>query len=260
MDTDLILLYIWQPFKMFFMKYLFTLFLIFSIAELSAQNEHNFILNTSLGYNYSYEDKAENLPYGGTYRLSDKEINDLKLSVAIGRKLRSNFYYGLGFSLNLRKNELNPGVNKPHYDSDFGIYFETSNSVSQWSVYSPLAYLQYNLNLSEKSRFVLTLISQYDFEKNIDEHRLFVPGMMPGNDYFTTRYNIYESKRQYFQTGLVPGFRMNIYRNFGIDFTFGSIAYRIKTAESRLPDIKKSSEFTFGFKPENWTIGFHLYF
>ncbi|TVQ90376.1 MAG: hypothetical protein EA393_06120 [Bacteroidetes bacterium] len=236
------------------------MFLIFCVAELSAQNEHNFILNTSLGYNYVYEDKAENLPAGWPSQLSDKEINDFKLSVAIGRKLRSNFYYGLGFSLNLRKDEWNPGVNKPRYDSGFAISFSTSNSVSQRSVFGPLAYFQYNLNLSEKSRFMLTLISQYDFEKNVDEHRAFVPGTMPGNDYFTTHYTTYESKRQYFQTGLVPGFRMNIYRNFGLDFTLGSMAYRIKTAESRLPDIKKSRKFAVGFKPENWTLGFHLTF
>jgi hypothetical protein len=237
------------------------MFLIFFISESIAQTEHNYILNTNLGYNYAFVDKVDEMTYDMyNMMLSEREINDLNLSVSMGRKLRSNFYYGLGFTLNLRKDELNPGVNKPHYESEMGVYLSSYNAVSQTSIYGPMAYFQYYFNLSERSFFTLTLISQYDFEKNVSEHRVFTPGIMPGNEYFTINVYSSKSKRQYFKTGLVPGFRMNIYRSFGVDITMGSMAYRIKTTESRLPDIKKSREFAIGFKPENWTIGFHLAF
>lgn len=242
------------------MKFLIKLLLVFYAIELNAQTEQNYILNFNIGYNYAYEDKAENVPYGVPVELSDKEINDLTFTFTIGRKLKSNLYCGLGVSHSLFKEELNPGVNKPRYNSEIDVYFQTSNAVSKRSTYGPMAYIQYNLNLGERIRFIVSFISQYDIEKNIQEYHIFVPGMISSDDYYTTHSTFYESDRQYFKASVVPGFRINLHKNFGIDFVFGSLGYRIKTVESRLSDIKKSREFNVGFKPENWTAGLHLAF
>ncbi|TVQ15194.1 MAG: hypothetical protein EA361_06285 [Bacteroidetes bacterium] len=243
------------------MKHLIAILLIFCFVEVSAQKEQNFILSTNVGYNYTYEDKSENLPVGGFFLPEDKKINDLNFSMSAGRKFSSNFYYGLGFALNMRKEEWNPDVNKPYRDKETGWTSTTSNAVSENYVYSPLAFLQYVANLGERAQVTLSLISQYDFEKSTEERKLFQPGQL-GDDNFITHTSRKESTREYFNAGLMPGFRMNLYKSFGLNIAFGSVAYRIKTAESRLPDmdIKASREFIVRFRPEDWRIGLHLTF
>ncbi|MFN2395477.1 MAG: hypothetical protein ABR597_07290 [Bacteroidales bacterium] len=239
------------------MKYLISLFLVFYFAGLSAQSEQNFILNTNIGYNYAYEDKADDYPFDMYSVPRDKTINNLEFSVAIGKKFKSNFYYGIGFALNLQKTEVYPGINKPYYDSEFGYYYRSYNNVFKDYVYSPLVYLQYITNLGERFKMTVTLISQYDFEKSFAKFTRYEPVSFEN---YTTSVNTDESKREYISALLVPGFKLNLYKSFGMNVSFGSMAYRIKTAESLLPDIKKSREFAIDFKPENWTLGFHLYF
>ncbi|MFP4060912.1 MAG: hypothetical protein ACLFUC_10560, partial [Bacteroidales bacterium] len=214
------------------------------------------------GYSYTYDDKADYPAPGGSYIPEDRKINDLDFSMSIGRKFRSNFYYGLGFALNLWQEEWNPDVNDPFRDTIHGITFSSSNAVSKNYVYSPLAYLQYVTNLGERAQVTLTLISRYDFEKATSVNKLFQPGYMGEDDNFITHTSEKESTREYFNTGLVPGFRLYLYKGFGVNIAFGSVAYRIKTAESILPDmdIKKSREFNVRFRPEDWRIGLQLAF
>jgi hypothetical protein len=242
------------------MKSLIKLFFILFITELSAQTERNYIVNSDVNYNYTYMDKAENFEFGGTTILSDRKINDLKLSLAFGKKIKPNLYYGLGVMLVFRDEVENPDVDKPIYNSETGFYFSSYNSTSKSNVYSPLAFLQYNITLNERSQIRISLISQYDFERYTYERIVYDSGMFPVDDFFTTHTTSYESNRQYLKIGIVPGFSISLYKNFGMDLTLGSVGYRIKMFESRLTDIKKSREFNIGFKPENWSVGFHLTF
>ncbi len=237
------------------MKQLISILLVFFFAELSAQKEQSFILSTSGRYNFAYDDTSE------FYENEDRKINELDFSLSAGRKFRNNFYYGLGFAFNMWKEEWNPGVDKPFGDNVTGWTGTSSNAVSKNNVYSPLAFLQYVANLGERAQVTLSLISQYDFEKSTEVRKLFIPGQLD-NTNFITHTSETESLREYFNAGLVPGFRLNLYKSFGMNVAFGSVAYRVKTAESRLPDmdIKSSRNFTMKFTPGHWRIGFHFVF
>ncbi|MFP4060913.1 MAG: hypothetical protein ACLFUC_10565 [Bacteroidales bacterium] len=261
------------------MKHLIKLIFIFCFVELSAQTEQNFMLNTNLGYSYSYEDKADYSTYSWeSMHLVDRKYNDFSYSVSIGRRLYTNFYYGLGIAWNTGKTEINPDADKPlPGTTGYSAFYNRTNIVIKSNVVSPLVYLQYFMNLSERMHFTLDLVSQYDFVKFTDDSYRYEfepvntglpdsdPTWLPGNSslhpVITGSYNE-EDDQQYFNIGIHPGFRLNVYKSFGMNVAFGSVAYRIKTAESRLPDwdFKKSREFTIKFTPENWRVGFHLAF
>lgn len=237
------------------MKHLFYLVLIFSFFELSAQTEKDFILKTSIGYNYNHNydrDISESSGYG-------EKINDLKFSLTSGKKLKSHFYYGLGLSYNAIKKELNPDSDVPMLSSSQSYFGASSyyNSISTSNVISPIIYLQYYTKLNERIYFTIDLYSKYDFYITKTESALYFPDL---TNYNYDKVDGYESemKKQYFNIGIFPSLRINIYKNFGMDFTFGSVAYRIKTADSSINIDKKTKEFEIEFKPENWIIGFYL--
>ncbi len=239
------------------MKYFVKLLLIFCFVEVSAETERNFIIISNVGYSYDYEDISENIT-SGFFQTVDREIRDFDFSLSVGRKFGSDFYYGLGFGLNFWKEAWNPDLNKPDQN-----YVHGWASLRKDYVYSPLAYLQYVANLVERAQVTLTLISRYDFEKSIEESTLFEPWTLVGGGHtFLTRTSGKESTRQYFNAGLVPGFRVNLSKTFGLNIAFGSLVYRVKTAESKLSDLdfKKAREFNMRFHPENWRVGFHFIF
>lgn len=240
------------------MKHLIKFLLIFCFAELSAQKEQNFILSTHVGYNYTFEDKSDNFTFDFLVP-GERKIQELNLSMSVGRKFRTNFYYGLGFAINWWKDEWNPNLNEPYPAGQTGM--ASSSFVSNY-VYSPLAYLQYFANLGGRAQLTFSLISRYDFEKTTAGYKIFQPSPLNGDDDFTIRTSERETTWEFFYTGLVPGFRLNLYKSFGMNVAFGDVAYRIKTADSRLPDmdIKKSREFNVNFRPENWRMGFYLAF
>jgi len=251
------------------MKYLISLLLIFSYVQLTAQSEKNFIVTTSLGYNYVYEDQTENLSVWPTTQADDRKINDLKFTVAIGRKFKTNFYYGIGLSVNTLKEEVNPDY-RNFVPENTGYYQITvrGHYIMRSNVYSPMAYLQYNMDLGERFRFFIDLFGQYDFAKTTTESTVFQTGLpiyfptdslpiIPDNINFE---NNSTRKQEFLTMGIVPGLKINLYKSFGMNVTLGSMAYRIKTAESRLPDTKKSREFSLRFTPDKWTVGIHLAF
>lgn len=259
------------------MKHLITILFIFFFIEVSAQKEQNFILSTNMGYSYKYEDKADKSTFNYDYiYLRDRRINDFDFSVATGKRLQTNFYYGLGIAWNRRIVEINPDFGNASFDNTSGYSVITSDYkiVLKTHVVSPLVYLQYYINLSERMHFTLDLVSQYDFVKFTDDSYRYEfepvytglpdskPTWLPGNNSSLLNYHSEEDDRQYFNIGIHPGFRLNVYKSFGINVAFGSVAYRIKTAESRLPDMdfKKSREFNVNFTPENWRVGFYLAF
>ncbi|TVQ15193.1 MAG: hypothetical protein EA361_06280 [Bacteroidetes bacterium] len=255
------------------MKYLITVLIVFCFTALHAQTEQNFILSTQIGYSYTYEDKADYSTFSWeSMQLTDRKINDFNFSIAIGRRIHTNFYYGLGIAWNRRKTDINPNADKPltGIAPGYSIFYNRTNIVIKSNVISPLVYLQYFMRLSERMHFTLDLVSQYDFVKNSDEsfrhqYEPVFPGF-PKNDPTLNPVIINsdknESDQQYFNIGIHPGFRVNLYKNFGMNVAFGSVAYRIKTADSRLPDMdfKKSREFNVTFTPENWRVGFYLAF
>lgn len=242
------------------MKHFFLFFLIFSIFELTAQTENNFILKTNIGYSYIHNDNGDVSSQSTGLNYGEK-INDLNFSVTAGKNFRSHFNYGLGLSYNTIKKEVNPENDIPELNNS-AVYigaFSYVNSVETSRIISPIIYFQYYSNFSERIYITFDLYSKYDFDLTKTESTLYNPNFIIYSydefDQFKT-----EIKRQYLNVGMFPSVRINLYKNFGMDFSFGTIEYRIKTVDSRTNIDKKTTEFNLDFNPENWKIGFYVTF
>ena len=95
------------------MKQIFYLIFIFSFIEVNAQTDKNYILRTNFGYSFSHKDMLDaGAANFGWYYYGVKN-NDLNFTISGGRKLKSNFYYGLGLFYNTFSQETNPDDDIP---------------------------------------------------------------------------------------------------------------------------------------------------
>lgn len=241
------------------MKYLVCLFFLFyCFLGLKAQTDKSIMLKTSIGYDYQHNDHGDiSSDYEGP--AYGEKINDLKISLLAGKKLKSHFYYGLGISYNILTQEINPENDIPELDNSAGYISVSSyvNQIASSNKISPIIYFQYFTRLNDRLYISFDLYSKYDFNVTKTESILYNPNLSTYT-YEKSFTSNTEIKRQYLNVGLFPSLRINLYKNFGVDLTFGSMEYRIKTADSRQNIDKNTKEFNLGFKPENWTIGFYL--
>jgi hypothetical protein len=219
------------------------------------------MLKTSIGYNFVHNDGndvSNDIVAGSNF---GEKINDLNFTVTAGKKLKSNFYYGLGLSYNTINQEVNPESDIPELSSSAYYTFVSSymNAVSKSNVISPIIYLQYYKSITERFYITFDLYSRYDFNQTITESTLYNPNIS-NNTYDKSSELKTEIKRQYLNFGLFPSLRVNLYKKLGMDLTFGGMEYKIKTVDSRRDIDKKTKEFNIGFNPENWIIGFYLTF
>ena len=234
--------------------------LILSFLKINAQTEKNYIIKTNLGYKYNHDDKLDLSTNPSSFDYG-KKTNDLKSSLTVGRKLNNKFYYGVGLSYNLIKTELNPESDVPasSFNPASAVITMVSyyNEINSNHIISPLIYFQYFMNLNERFSLTIDLVTKYDFSVTKGENTLYLPDIYTYSYYAGATYSS-EVKKQFFNIGIFPSLRVNIYKNFGMDLTIGYANYKIKTNDSRLDLNKKSKEFDIDFKPENWNIGFYL--
>jgi hypothetical protein len=243
------------------MKKLIIIFLMLSVGLLNAQTDKNYILRTNFGYSYSHKDR---LDAGNGFASSGYygQINhDFTVDFRAGRRLKSNFYYGFGFSYNALKQEINPEEDIPDFSSSSGYIIHIENyfqGVSTSRTYSPVLFFQYYYNISDRFSVNLDAYSRYDFSISKSESNYYTLQYIDST-FVITNSSYLESTKQYLSFGINPSLRYSIVKNLGMEFVFGSLEYKQKLSESRmLDDERNSNEFIFGFKPENWLIGFYL--
>lgn len=232
-----------------------------SVGVLNAQTDKNFILRTNFGYSYSHKDRLDagnGIASSGYYGQIN---NDFTVDFRAGKKLKSNFYYGLGFSYNALKQEINPEEDIPDFDSSSGYTIKIENyfqGVSTSKTYSPVIFFQYYFNITDRFFVSIDAYSRYDYRISKSESNYNTLQYIDST-FVVTNSSYFESTKQYLSFGICPSLRFSIIKNLGIEFIFGSLEYKQKLSDSRLPDdIKNTNEFIFGFKPENWLIGFYL--
>lgn len=235
------------------MRQLLVLLLSFILVQLHAQTDKNFIIRTHFGGNFAHNDNldANANNYGEKYR-------HVIFVASVGRKVKNNYYCGLGLSYGHSGQEINPNSDVPAITNLPGSVAQSYlNSLSTTHVISPLIFVQYFSTLSDKLVVYIDLYTKYEFNNNKTELTSYYPNTsnstyMKGDEYTT------EFKKQYINLGLQPGLRLNVFKSLGVEFKFGLINYQRKTHDSRAKDIeKRTSDFQFGFKSENWLIGFY---
>lgn len=242
------------------MRQIITLFFILSFIQLNAQTEKNYILSTSLGYHFTHNDPldSETNTWGQqNYGEKNKEFN---AQFSAGRKLKKNFYYGLGLSYKKSSYEINPDSDIPEINRSSGFVTITgyTNSISTDLMISPSIYIQYFTSFSERASILVDLYSRYDFNRTKTKNTFYSPDI-ENYTYINSGEYKAELEKQNINFGIQPALRLDIVKNFGLEFKFGVIEYQHKTYDSRRNDIdKKTNSFRIGFKPENWLIG--LYF
>ena len=243
------------------MKQLFYFIFILYFTNSYAQTEKKFILRTNFGYNFSHQDNLDSRQSVDQYYPGGINTNKFNFGFTAGRKLKSNFYYGLGVFSTISKEETNPDVKFPEINGSLGFISLTSymNTVSKNSSISPVIYFQYFTNFSEKFSIAFDLYSKYTFNSNSEAGTLYLPDI-PNKQFIKSGNEIeLESNQQFINVGICPSLRFNIYKNFGMELAFGKLQYSNKISDSRKEEIdNKTKEFEFGFKPENWLIGFYL--
>jgi len=225
----------------------------------NAQNDKKFLLRTSFGYNYSHMDRMD----AGAGYLSNNIFGKINKEFTVvingSRRLKNNFYYGLGFSYLAGKQEINPDgdIPKPGTSTGYVTYFTSySNSVTLNKIYSPIVFFQYYYDISERFSINLDAWSRYDFTSETFEANFF--SMQIQDSIFIAEDNLYqENKKQFIAFGISPSIRVSIIKNMGLELIIGSLEFKQKLKDSRAPDDndRYTSEFTVGFKPENWLIG-----
>lgn len=234
----------------------------FSFYALRAQSEKGFIVETSLGYKRVHNDPVDAFrEFSGT--VYGEKINELTSVLTVGKKLKANMYYGLGLLHNANRRELNPDSDIPSWESSAGSGFVTYTSyhhfVSTSNVIGPMVYFQYFTSLTERVFLTLDFNARYDFDRTQTQSTLYNPNPFDNAYEASSEYKT-EIKKQYVNIGLFPSLRVSLYKEFGMDLTFGSIQYRAKTFDSMREMDNMTKEFTMGFKPENWMVGFYLKF
>jgi len=244
-----------------------------------------------MNYQYSHEvmsDANSNSVYG-SYNWGEK-INDFTLIPSLGLKIKSNFFLGFGVAHNSRKREVNPDEDTPDLNSGGSSGYSTSalyhHTISTDRTISPFVFIQYFHQLSERFCISLDLFTKYDFYKNKTESQLegFYNGGIiiengpntigsfgePFGGIYSRPYGggnytslndqtKTETKKRFLSFGLQPSLRFNVLKNAGLEFTFGLIQFKRKLEDSRFEkDDTKANEFEFGFKLENWLIGFFV--
>ena len=242
-------------------KALFTV-LLFSIVTVYAQQDKKYILRTDFGYSYSHKDMLDaSTTAFGTNNFG--EINNaFTTSIAAGRKLKSNFYYGLGVFYNSSKYELNPDADIPDFSGSSGYIQMHSyvHSVSMDKAISPFLFFQYFLNLTDWFSIAFDLYSKYDFYQNNTDNIFYTPNPEPGDyTYVKVNESSVETKKQILNFGIRPSLRFKLHKSFGLDFTFGIVQYSLKIKDSRQDDLDNSTtEFQLGFAPNKWMLGIYL--
>ena len=236
------------------MRHLFYVIIVFSFIQLNAQTDRNNILSTNFNYNFNHKDYLDDGEYlNGIF--NGVKNNDLNFNTSVGRKLKTNFYYGVGLSYKVSKQEINPDSDIPEYSGTVNSYW---NMISKDNTISPIIFIQYFNNLSDRFCIAIELFSKYDFNNNITRNTRYDPDFT-SYTYIETSKHKTEEQKQDIHLGIRPSIKFNIIENFGMEFTFGILEYSRKIMDSRRDDIdKKTEEFELGFKPENWLIGFYL--
>jgi hypothetical protein len=208
------------------MRLILSLIFIVSLIELNAQTDKNYILRTNFGYKYNHKDILDDIPgYFGTIN------NDLIINLSAAKKLKTNFYYGLGLIYNVSKSEINPDSDVPKYDSSqsYGYISRRSynNTTISDNIISPIVFIQYFMQASDRVSIAMELYLKYDFVKNSTNHIWYSPANVFVDEYKT------KVQKQYINLGINPTLRFYIVRNFGMEFTFGLFEYQSKVKDSR---------------------------
>lgn len=241
------------------MKYILTIIFVLGLVQLEAQTDKNFILILDQGYYYQHKDNidASNALYGSNQ--FGEKINDLTFNFYAGKKFKSHFYYGLGLSYCNFTDELNPNADVPAISESigYGNILGYSNKKEIQNEISPLIFFQYFTNISNRITIAVEFYSKYSFNKTETNHLHYEV------DSASYSYVIYEeihenTEKEYFCFGLQPVFKLDIYKNFGMELRLKLVEYTQKTYDSVIDREKKTSNFEIGFKPENWLIGFYI--
>ncbi len=232
------------------------------VVTLQAQTDRNYILRASIGYSYSHKDKIDLMDTYSSNGVYGEKDQAFYFTFRAGRKLKSNFNYGLGFSLNSSREELNPEEDFPEMDTSSGYVSFISSRFTQLTkskTYSPSVYFEYYYDISKTFTLCVDAWSRFDISSSKSEANLDTHYLPQDTSYIVINNTFKVSKRRYLAFGLSPSLRININKNLGLEFIFGSLEYRMKLKDSRAPkDARLGREFNFGFEPGKWRFGVYL--
>lgn len=238
------------------MKQIITLIFIISLTQLVAQTDKDYILTSDFGYYYQHKDLAD-ASYNATgLRNYGEKYNALTFNFSAGKKVGNHFYYGGGISYSYDHEEINPDSDTPKASgsSGYGTTIGYVNNNKTQNGISPLIFVQYFTDLSNRISFATDFYMKYTFNKIKTSSIYYQPGSGVGN-YLKGNENIKVTRKQYISFGLQPMLRFTISKCVGMEFRFGLIEYIQKTKDNGEPVDKKTNGLEIGFKPENWLLG-----
>ncbi len=226
--------------------------------DVKAQLAHDYILKMNGSYSSIRKDIFDLNPLYTppaniyNYGLISRNVES---GVSLGKKIKTNLYYGVGLSYQKNREDLNPIKYIPSRNQCPGGCSSYSNSLVTSKTLSPSVFLQYNAAILEKVYFVFDVYSAYRWETSFDSRRLYVSNQGLG-EFILLSQSEEEIKKQWLSIGLMPSIRVNIYKNFGVDLGLGVLQYSQKTRDSRKQDLSnKTNQFELSLRPEHWTIG-----
>jgi hypothetical protein len=242
------------------MRKIICIILLFGIIHLNAQTEKKYLFRSGLGYKHVHYDMvdANNGGAYGTY--FGQIINELALNFNASRKLNSSFYYGLGLLYNSSKQEFNPEADRPQINgsSGFGSMTQYVNTVNTDQTISPYLFIEYFNAVSDRFTIAFDIYTRYDLNTTKSKSILLTNhGLNQPFEYSSEYYK--ESNLGKLCGGIRPSIRYAVFKNAGLEFTYGRIEYSIKIKDSRtLNQNNKTNTFELGFGPENWLVGFYV--
>lgn len=251
--------------------------------SLNAQDSAKFCFSAGVGYDFQ---KSDDVP-SSTYYSNDSwdKTQSLNFRLSASRKFTSRFSAGVGFLCITALSENFENKTQSSASTGYTGLINSFAAEMKEKTYRPQLFLRYDYPVSERITFSADFYTGFDFHysnyySSINQGLYVLPrGYFYGSNFDSIYDNIFikDTTSLLFNTqitdaqnnskqdtrsirlGIKPSLRFELFKNAGIEFSFGVMEFRKKLFDSRLPDKTKLSHgFRSSFGPESWLIGFYM--
>ncbi|MEO1052953.1 MAG: outer membrane beta-barrel protein [Bacteroidota bacterium] len=231
------------------MNKLYILLLCMVPFSLQAQSDSKFLIRSNIGYS-----SGSDFNRFSPDRISDFQFRGLRWNTNAGVNVGKNLMLGLGLDVQRNVSEQNRITNS---DPNTGNISVTSIDEFTSTTLTPSIFASLFSNVSEKITLAGDFNIGYAFSDTESTFRSFATttsgDMNPGS------LSNSEVKSETLLFNLAPSVRFKLWKNIGLDFTFGSIRYATNTEDSSLIDSDgNSNNFRVNFTPDSWLLGFFI--
>jgi hypothetical protein len=265
------------------MKYFLILICLLPFFSVTAQDSARFCFSAGAGYDFQRSDDVPSSAYY-TNDSWDKTQN-LNFRLSASRKLTCYFSAGVSFLYNIALSENFEKKTPLNASTGYTGLITSFAAEMKEKTYSPQLFLRYDYPVSERITLSADFYTGFDFHyskytSSFNQGLYILPrGYYYGSNFDSIYGNIFiqDTTRLFFnpqitdaqnnskqdtrsiRLGIKPSLRFGLFKNAGIEFSFGVMEFRKKLFDSRMPDKTKLSHgFRSSFGPETWLIGFYM--